>query len=238
MNRVRTLGLVGLLGAGAVALAACSAGTTGGYANAANNQPAASSAAASGNIAEGARLTATTNATLGTLVEDGHGMTLYRFNKDQAKPTSVSNCNGQCASEWPPVLVNGSQVTLSGVDSSAVGTVTRSDGTKQLTIGGWPVYEYAGDTAPGQTNGQGVGGTWYAVTPQGGKAVAQSGAGASTTNSGGSGYGSGYGTDSNSGSGASNYGSSNSGASDYGSSNSGASNSGSGNSGSGSDSGW
>jgi predicted lipoprotein with Yx(FWY)xxD motif len=59
---------------------------------------------------------------------------------------------------------------LQGVARSAVGMVQRPDGSSQLTIAGWPVYRYAGDTTPGATGGQGVGGTWFAFTPVGGKA--------------------------------------------------------------------
>ncbi|MFJ7156415.1 SCO0930 family lipoprotein [Streptomyces sp. NPDC101118] len=113
------------------------------------------------------------DAKLGTLVADSAGFTLYRFDKDTASP-SRSNCAGACATAWPPVPAG---TTLPGaVPKGSVGSVDRADGTKQLTIGGWPVYRYAKDTAPGQTNGQGVGGTWFAVTPEGKKA-GQGGAG-------------------------------------------------------------
>jgi predicted lipoprotein with Yx(FWY)xxD motif len=139
----------------------------------------------SNSAAGGAALIAAASRSLGAIVTDASGMTLYRFDKDTANP-SASNCNGSCAGLWPPATVADS-VSLRGVDKSLVGTVTRSDGTKQLTLNGWPLYTYAGDTAPGQTNGQGVGGTWYAVTPAGGKAKAA--AGSNTA----SGYGSGYG---------------------------------------------
>jgi hypothetical protein len=50
-----------------------------------------------------------------------------------------------------------------------VGTVTRADGSRQLTLDGWPLYEYSGDLSAGETNGQGVDGTWYAVTATGAK---------------------------------------------------------------------
>ena len=59
-----------------------------------------------------------------------------------------------------------------GIDKNKLGSVTRADGTKQLTIGGWPVYRYSGDKAAGETTGQGVGKVWFAVTPAGKKAVA------------------------------------------------------------------
>ncbi len=130
------------------------------------------------------RLAASKIDKLGTVVTDSTGMTLYRFDRDTAQP-SVSNCDGTCATLWPPVEATTNQVQLSGIDKSLIGTVVRKDGTKQLTIGGWPLYRYAKDTAPGQANGQGVGKTWFAATPQGKKAAATSDSG---SDSGGYGY--------------------------------------------------
>ncbi|MFB7394793.1 SCO0930 family lipoprotein [Streptomyces sp. NPDC056191] len=104
---------------------------------------------------------------LGPLVADAAGFTLYRFDKDTADPSS-SACAGDCAKTWPPVPASATEP--GGVDAARTGSVKRADGTEQLTIAGWPVYRFAKDTAPGQTNGQGVGGTWFAVTPDGGKA--------------------------------------------------------------------
>ncbi|GAA2961827.1 hypothetical protein [Actinokineospora diospyrosa] len=107
---------------------------------------------------------------LDPVVVNGAGLTLYRFDKDTAKP-SKSTCNGDCAKTWPPVTVaKGSKVFVAGVPKSAVGFVKRDDGSTQVTIGGWPVYRFAKDTKPGDTAGQGVGGTWFGVTPDGKKA--------------------------------------------------------------------
>jgi len=107
---------------------------------------------------------------LNPVVVNGAGFTLYRFDEDSASP-SKSNCNGACATTWPPVLVNtNGRIFLDGVSKSAVGVVKRDDGTLQVTIGGWPVYRFSKDIAPGQTNGQGVDGTWFGVTPNGVKA--------------------------------------------------------------------
>ncbi|MGW4873884.1 hypothetical protein ACWEPT_39215, partial [Streptomyces chartreusis] len=97
------------------------------------------------------------------------GFTLYRFDEDTADP-SKSNCSGQCATTWPPYLVaRGGTVFLDGIDKSAIGRIER-DGAPQVTIGGWPVYLFNKDTRTGDTNGQGVGGTWFGVTPDGEKA--------------------------------------------------------------------
>jgi predicted lipoprotein with Yx(FWY)xxD motif len=103
---------------------------------------------------------------LGDIVTDREGMTLYRFNEDTAKP-SKSNCDGGCATQWPPVIASSGEVQVDGVDAALVGTVERSDGSLQVTIAGWPVYRFAGDKVPCDTNGHGVGGTWFAITPQG-----------------------------------------------------------------------
>jgi predicted lipoprotein with Yx(FWY)xxD motif len=107
---------------------------------------------------------------LDPVLVNGADLTLYRFDKDTAKP-SKSNCNGDCAVTWPPVIVTpGSKVFLAGIQKSAVGTVKRADGQLQLTVGGWPIYRFAKDKKAGDTFGQGVGGTWFGVTPTGGKA--------------------------------------------------------------------
>ncbi|MFC9324941.1 SCO0930 family lipoprotein [Kitasatospora sp. NPDC057015] len=106
---------------------------------------------------------------LGPVLTDGQGFTLYRFDKDTAKPPA-SNCSGACATTWPPAVKDGSTSAGTGVDSAKLGEITRADGSRQLTVGGWPAYRYAQDAAPGDTKGQGVGGTWYALAPDGTKA--------------------------------------------------------------------
>ncbi|MEY9963547.1 putative lipoprotein with Yx(FWY)xxD motif [Streptacidiphilus sp. MAP12-16] len=135
----------------------------------------------------GVKLVAVNTAQLGPIVTDADGRTLYRFDKDTSNP-SASNCAGACASKWPPATVQ-DKVSLNGVSSGLVGTVTRADGTKQLTLNGWPLYRFAGDTAAGQVNGQGVGGTWFASTPLGAKAQDES---QGQSQGGNSGYSSGY----------------------------------------------
>lgn len=145
------------------AAAACSSSTSPG-----GTSTTATTGAAVGTSS--AALMVTTNQSLGMIVTNGSGMTVYRFDADSNNPPK-SNCTGGCSSAWPPVLVTGSATPqVSGVSSSLVGEVTRSDGGKQLTLDGWPLYTYAGDSGPGSTAGQGSGGTWWAVTPTGGKA--------------------------------------------------------------------
>jgi predicted lipoprotein with Yx(FWY)xxD motif len=97
---------------------------------------------------------------------------LYRFDTDTAKP-SQSNCNDACAVKWPPVTIKqGGAVYLAGVHPKEVGAIRRQDGNIQLTIGGHPIYRFSGDSKPGDLNGQGVGGTWFAVGPKGEKVTA------------------------------------------------------------------
>ena len=99
---------------------------------------------------------------LGTVVADKDGFTLYRFDKDTPKPPD-SNCAGNCAKTWPPVPAVDANPQLQGIDPALIGSVDRADGTKQLTLNGWPLYRYSKDVAPGDTKGEGVGGTWHAV---------------------------------------------------------------------------
>ncbi|MEU7009074.1 hypothetical protein [Streptomyces sp. NPDC046332] len=116
------------------------------------------------------QLSAARAGALDPVVVNGAGFTLYRFDNDTAKP-SRSTCNDACATTWPPVVVApGGRIFIDGVKKSDVGVVKRDDGNLQVTIGGWPVYRFAKDLRPGDTKGQGVGGTWFGVTPDGGKA--------------------------------------------------------------------
>ncbi|UIX31058.1 SCO0930 family lipoprotein [Streptomyces sp. GQFP] len=115
------------------------------------------------------------SAELGPVVTDSAGFTLYRFDKDTAQP-SRSNCAGECATTWPPVLADDASAA-DGMDASLLGKVARADGTEQLTLAGWPLYRFAKDTQPRQSNGQGVGGTWFAAAPDGTKANADTASG-------------------------------------------------------------
>jgi hypothetical protein len=99
---------------------------------------------------------------------------------DTANP-SKSNCSGDCAKTWPPVLVQkGTKIFLNGVLRNQIGVVRRDDNNLQLTIGHWPVYRFSGDTQSGQTNGEGVKGLWFAVSPQGAKVTPAAGSGGGT----------------------------------------------------------
>lgn len=169
MSRSPALAVVAAIAA--IALTACgAAGGADPYAGGA--APSVGSAPETLAPPAGTVLAANSTAQLGTVVIDGLGWTLYRFDDDTARPPA-SNCAGDCATTWPPVLAEpGTPLTVDGIDQAAIGTITRADGGVQLTIGGWPVYRYAADSAPGATDGNGKGEKWFAVTPEGGRAEA------------------------------------------------------------------
>ncbi|MET7682494.1 hypothetical protein [Streptomyces sp. NPDC005423] len=140
------------------------------------SRPATSAPAATGDsggarpgTTTGVRAVAVTG--LGNVVTDDRGMTLYRYDKDEASPSKWT-CSGACTKTWVPVVI-GDSVRTTGVDEGLLGTVHR-DGRKQLTLGGWPLYRYVGDTAAGQVNGQAKESLWYAVSPTGAKSTATS----------------------------------------------------------------
>ena len=89
------------------------------------------------------------------MVTDADGKTLYRFDKDLSQPPT-SNCDAECAAAWPPALAGAGTPMLKGIQDTQVGTLTRKDGSKQLTLNGWPLYEFAGDkdSGPGERPGR------------------------------------------------------------------------------------
>jgi predicted lipoprotein with Yx(FWY)xxD motif len=106
---------------------------------------------------------------LGRVVADGNGRTLYLFEKDTA---TRSSCSGICSTYWPPLLTRGGAVVIKGLQRPLLGTVSRPDGTRQVTYAGHPLYLFSGDSKSGQTNGEGLhdfGAGWYALTPSGKK---------------------------------------------------------------------
>ena len=107
------------------------------------------------------------HAQLGDILVDDGGRTLYRFTNDGP---NTSNCNGACAQTWPPLTVSGTAVVGEGI-SAGLGAIDRADGTRQVTYNGQPLYRYVADTAPGDAKGQGVGNSWWVVTPAGATAA-------------------------------------------------------------------
>jgi len=102
------------------------------------------------------------SSTVGNILTDGEGNTLYLFIPDGAGP---SVCNDDCATAWPPLT---DVVTAGeGADGALVGSATRADGTEQATYNGWPLYYFASDGETGDTNGQGINDVWFVISPEG-----------------------------------------------------------------------
>jgi predicted lipoprotein with Yx(FWY)xxD motif len=155
---------------------AAGCGSSGGGATASTTPPkTASGQAATVGVA---------NTSLGNVLVDSQGRTLYLFKKDTG---TTSTCTGACAAAWPPLRASGKPTVGSGASASMLGTTKRSDGKPQVTYNGHPLYRFTGDKAPGDTNGQGVsafGASWFALSAAGNQASGQT----SSTGGGGSGY--------------------------------------------------
>ena len=102
------------------------------------------------------------DSSLGSILVDGDGNTLYLFTPDKQ---GESVCYDQCEAAWPPLVDD--FVAGDGIDAALLGTAPRTDGTNQVTYNGWPLYYFANDAAPGDVNGQGVNDVWYVLSPDG-----------------------------------------------------------------------
>jgi predicted lipoprotein with Yx(FWY)xxD motif len=109
----------------------------------------------------------TSDSDLGQIVVDGKGMTVYMFDQD-TQNSGTSTCEGQCAANWPAVTTDSTTPKVEGV-TGTVATIKGTDGSTQVTLNGWPLYHYAGDSAAGDTNGQGVNSVWWVLDPAGQK---------------------------------------------------------------------
>ena len=146
----------GVLGVVVLVSAACSSGGT-----------SSSSSAGGGTSTQattGAAVVAlATRSSLGTVLVDHTGATLYRYTPDG---TGKSTCTGSCASTWPPLTVPAGTTQVvagTGIAAGDLGTITRSDGSVQVTFKGMPLYRYSGDTKAGDATGQGLNGIWFVV---------------------------------------------------------------------------
>jgi predicted lipoprotein with Yx(FWY)xxD motif len=154
--------IVAVAGLAAIALAAAGCGDSPSQQNAAGY--GAPSPAAGGS---GAASVALANSSLGKILVDGNGRTLYLFEADKG---TVSACDDACASAWPPLTTAGQPIAGSGVSASKLGTAERSDGTTGVTYNGHPLYTFSGDSRPGQATGQGsdgFGAEWYVLSAAG-----------------------------------------------------------------------
>ncbi|MEE9096499.1 COG4315 family predicted lipoprotein [Pseudarthrobacter phenanthrenivorans] len=125
---------------------------------------AASSAAASSTASAAVDLK-TASSSVGSIVVDAKGMSLYFFTKD-TKDSGTSACTGSCLVQWPPLTTASGSPAAEGV-TGKLGTISTPDGKKQVTLNGMPLYYFAKDAKPGDILGQGVGGVWYLSDPSG-----------------------------------------------------------------------
>jgi predicted lipoprotein with Yx(FWY)xxD motif len=154
-----------------VLLAACSSSTTGsgttsttssgGYGGGSYGRGGTTpTASSSGSLIKTA--TATVSGTSETILTNAQGLTLY-YRTSDAPPSTV--CSGGCAGAWPPLVMSGSGAPTSAASLPGKLTIVADANGNQVEYNGHPLYTYSGDTGPGQTTGEGVGGVWHACTP-------------------------------------------------------------------------
>jgi predicted lipoprotein with Yx(FWY)xxD motif len=161
-------GVGGAVGVALLAAACSSAGSS--TPAASGSTPAGASApssapASGGASASGTTVITTASSSAGTFLTSGSGRAIYLWAKDSG---GMSACTGACASAWPPVT--GTATVAGSAKASDLGTITRSDGTKQVTYDGHPLYYFVGDSGPGTASGQGsdnFGAKWWLVSPAG-----------------------------------------------------------------------
>jgi predicted lipoprotein with Yx(FWY)xxD motif len=170
-RRARSIAVASLAVA-ALALTAAGCGSDSG--GSAGSAPAAPAPSATGDVLSAQ------STSLGAILVNGKGLTVYDFANDK---NGASTCTAACAANWPFVPAPAAlPASLPGV-TGKLGATTRSDGARQLTVAGRPVYTFVGDSAPGQTNGQGItlnGGLWTVVSPAGAPLANPHPAGATT----------------------------------------------------------
>jgi predicted lipoprotein with Yx(FWY)xxD motif len=161
MTRLFSLGALAVISA--LVLAACGGSSYGGNSSPTTSTKASAPAATSST----ASVVGAKSSSLGTFLVDAKGQTLYLWDADHG---AMSTCNGECATDWPPLTTKSAPKAGAGVKASLLGTSKRADGTQEVTYAGHPLYTFAGDTGPGQTTGQGsgaFGAPWWVVTPAG-----------------------------------------------------------------------
>ncbi len=172
-NRLPPVARVGavLAGAAAMTIVVAACGSSG--SSSASSAPPATGASATATPAaaaigsSGKTQIATATAAGVTFLTDGSGRAVYLWAEDGS---DASACTGACASAWPPVTATAAVTAGGSAVASDLGTITRSDGTKQVTYDKHPLYYFAGDSGPGQASGQGsdgFGAKWWLVSPSG-----------------------------------------------------------------------
>jgi predicted lipoprotein with Yx(FWY)xxD motif len=160
---IRLLSLPALVVTGALLLAACG-GSPSSSSSTAASSPAPAKASSSPRPAP---VVGTSTGSLGTFLVDAKGRALYLWDADHG---AMSACSADCAQDWPPLTAAGTPRASGAAKPSLLGTIKRADGTREVTYAGHPLYYFAGDSAPKQTNGQGsdsFGSPWWVVSPTG-----------------------------------------------------------------------
>jgi predicted lipoprotein with Yx(FWY)xxD motif len=176
-RRFRTSVAAALLGV-SLLVAACGSSSSSSTASSAAAAPTTSSSGSSASAT--AVSISTAKGADGTYLTGASGRALYLWVADSK---GKSNCSGACASAWPPLIVTGTPTVSGGVMSAQLGTTTRSNGSKQVTYNGHPLYYFAGDSGSGTTNGQGsddFGADWWLVNTSGTSITKGSSAGSSS----------------------------------------------------------
>jgi predicted lipoprotein with Yx(FWY)xxD motif len=157
---MRNIWWAAAVAAGVIGLAGCASDSGGSSGGSAAGSGSSSSAASNAVLS-------TADGSLGTMVVDADGRTVYVFDKDTAG-SGTSACSGDCINDWPAVTADSDSPEVDGVTGD-VGTITRDDGSKQVTLDGMPLYTFEHDSHAGDVNGQGFKGIWWVVGPDGSK---------------------------------------------------------------------
>ncbi len=186
-TKFRLSAVAAALGA-ALIVAGCGSSSTSTPASAPSTSTSPSSTTAAAGVSIG-----TAKGKGGTYLTGASGRALYLWVADA---NGKSSCSGACAQTWPPLTATGTPVASGGAMAADLGTITRSDGAKQVTYKGHPLYYYAADTTAGMTTGQGTnsfGAKWWLVAASGaaitGSAPSSGSSGGSSTSSSGGGWG-------------------------------------------------
>jgi predicted lipoprotein with Yx(FWY)xxD motif len=163
-TRIYTIGAAALI---ALAAAACSSGTG-------SQPPSGDRASSSGgeyrapSEAPHALAIKASQSSLGTILTDQDGRTLYGFTNDKG---GTSSCSGACIATWPAAAGSSAPTAGTGVNPALFSSITRTEGAVQATYNKWPLYYYVGDATAGETGGQGVNGVWFVVNAADGKLI-------------------------------------------------------------------
>jgi predicted lipoprotein with Yx(FWY)xxD motif len=167
--RIRKYALAAILATAGLAAAGCGGGygatTAGPSAPSATGTSTVSPTRTPGLAADAAAVTIKiSESRYGGILTDQGGRTLYGFLPDK---NGASACRADCVATWPPLTSRSPVTAASGAASALLGKTVRTEGTVQATYGDWPLYYYAGDTQPGDVDGQGVNGIWFVIGANG-----------------------------------------------------------------------